>query len=122
MCAEFGGTQAHPGEVESQFELSNAVQRPQITSLGREVWPNFSDKAASLVFALLQKKPFRGGNKRVALASLIAFCELNGKTLDAKVFDEKTAESLFKKAVRDSGVPPENAFGELREVMSRSIA
>lgn len=107
--------------MESQFGLSSAVQRPQITSLGREVWPNFSDKAAALVFALLQNRPFRGSNKRVALASLVAFCELNAKSVDSKIFDEKTAESLFKKAGRDSGVPPENAFGELRDVMSRSI-
>ena len=118
---EFGGNQAHPGEVDSQFGLASAVQRPQITSLGREVWPNFSDKAAALVFALLQNRPFHGGNKRVALASLVAFCELNAKTVDVKVFDEKTAETLFKKAGRDSGVPPETVFGELRQIMSRSI-
>src|SRR5581483_5435584 len=39
VSAEFGGTQAHPGVVESQFGLINAVQRPQVTTLGREAYP-----------------------------------------------------------------------------------
>ena len=121
---EFGGSQAHPGVIESQFGLVSAVQRPQITTLGREAYPNFPDKAAALVFALLQARPFRGGNRRVALASLLAFCELNEKTIDARVFDEKTAESLFKRAggFQEMGIPPENVFRELREVMTRSIS
>src|SRR5438270_4964563 len=39
VSAEFGGTQAHPGVLESQFRLINAVQRPQVTTLGREAYP-----------------------------------------------------------------------------------
>jgi prophage maintenance system killer protein len=123
VCAEFGGSQAHPGVVDSQFGLLSAVQRPQVMSLGREVWAKFSDKAAALVWALLQERPFRGGNRRVALASLVAFCELNHKSLDARVFDEKTAETVLKRAAshREAGIPPENVFRELREVMGRAI-
>lgn len=123
MSVEFGGHQAHPGVVESQFGLINAVQRPQITTLGREAYPAFSDKVAALVFALLQAKPFRGGNRRVALASLIAFCELNNRGVDARVFDEKTAETLLRRAAayQELGLPPENVFRELRETLTRSI-
>ena len=123
VSSEFGGNQAHPGVIESQYGLVSAVQRPQITTLGREAYPNFPDKAAALVFALLQSRPFRGGNRRVALASLIAFCDLNAKTFDARVFDEKTAEQLFKRAggFRELGIPPENVFRELKETLGRSI-
>lgn len=123
VSAEFGGTQAHPGVVESQFGLVNAVQRPQITTLGREAYPSFADKAAAFIFALLQARPFRGGNRRVALASLLAFCELNNKTVDARIFDEKTAETLLKRAAtcRELGIPPENVFRELKETLTRSI-
>lgn len=101
----------------------SAVQRPQVTTLGREAYPSFSDKVAAFVFALLQARPFRGGNRRVALASLIAFCELNNRTVDSRVFDEKTAETLLKRAAscRELGIPPENVFRELRETLSRSI-
>lgn len=123
VSTEFGGTQAHPGVVESQFGLVSAVQRPQVTTLGREAYPAFPDKVAALVFALLMARPFRGGNRRVALASLVAFCELNNRSIDTRIFDEKTAESVLRRAgsCRELGIPPENVFRELREVMGRSI-
>jgi death-on-curing protein len=123
VSSEFGGSQAHPGVVESQFGLVNAVQRPQITTLGREAYPTFADKAAAFTFALLQARPFRGGNRRVALASLLAFCELNNKTVDSRIFDEKTAETLLKRAAacREMGIPPENVFRELKDTLNKSI-
>lgn len=123
VSSEFGGTQAHPGVVESQFGLVNAVQRPQVTMLGRDAYPRFSDKVAAFVFALLQSHPFQGGNRRVALASLVAFCELNQKTIDSKVLDEKAAETLLKRAssCQELGIPPENVFRELRETLARAI-
>jgi prophage maintenance system killer protein len=123
VSAEFGGTQAHPGVVESQFGLLNAVQRPQLTTLGREAYPAFSDKVAVLAFALLQARPFRGGNRRVALASIFAFAELNSRGVDMRVLDEKTAEQLFKRASshQELGIPPESVFAEFRETMRRAI-
>lgn len=123
VSTEFGGTQAHPGVVESQFGLLNAVQRPQVMTLGREAYPQFSDKVAAFVFALLQARPFRGGNRRVALASIFAFAELNNRSVDSRVLDEKTAENLLKRAssYHELGIPPENVFGELRDVMRRAI-
>src|SRR6266511_4352416 len=68
VSTEFGGTQAHPGVVDSQFGLVNAVQRPQVTTLGREAYPSFPEKVAAFLFALLTYSPFRGGKRRVALA------------------------------------------------------
>ncbi len=123
MSAEFGGTQAQPGVIESQFGLLNAVQRPQITTLGREAYATFPDKVAAFIFALLSYHPFRGGNRRLALASLFAFCELNKRTIDSRVLDEKTAETLFKRAAghRELGIPPENVYREFRDMMSRAI-
>lgn len=123
MSAEFGGTQAQPGVVESQFGLLNAVQRPQVTTLGREAYPSFPDKVAAFVFALLSYRPFRGGNRRLALASMFAFCEINSRTIDSRVLDEKSAETLFKRAAghREMGIPPENVFREFREMMTRAI-
>jgi prophage maintenance system killer protein len=123
VSSEFGGNQAHPGVIDSQFGLVSAVQRPQVTTLGREAYPSFPDKVAALVFALLQAKPFRGGNRRVALASLIAFCELNHRSVDSRVFDEKAAETILRRAgsCRELGIPPENAFRELRDAMNRAI-
>ena len=99
VSTEFGGNQAHPGVVESQFGLLNAVQRPQVTTLGREAYPQFADKVAAFVFALLQARPFQGGNRRVALASIVAFCEVNNRSIDSRVLDEKT-QRTFSSALR----------------------
>jgi death-on-curing protein len=123
VSSEFGGSQAHPGVVDYQFGLINAVQRPQITTLGREAYPTFSEKVAALVFALLQARPFRGGNRRVALASIFAFAELNNRAVDGKVLDEKTAENVVKRAAghREMGLAPENVYAELRDVLKRAI-
>ena len=123
VSSEFGGNQAQPGVVDSQFGLVNAVQRPQVTTLGREAYPTFADKVAAFLFALLQYSPFRGGNRRTALASLFAFCELNNRTVDSRVLDEKTAENVLKRAAsyRDLNLPPENVYRELRELMTRAI-
>lgn len=123
VSTEFGGHAAHPGVVDSQFGLINAVQRPQITTLGREAYPSFADKVAAFLFALLMNSPFRGGNRRVALASLVAFCDLNDRTIDARVLDEKTLETMLKRAAghRELGLAPENVFREIRETLSRAI-
>jgi len=123
VSAEFGGSQANPGVIDSQFGLLNAVQRPQVTTLGREAYPSFPEKVAAFLFALLTNSPFRGGNRRVALASLFAFCELNAKTIDSRALDEKAAENLFKRAAshRENGVPAENVFREIREALGRAI-
>jgi len=123
VSVEFGGTQASPGMVESQFGLLNAVQRPQLMSLGKEVWPSFSDKASAFLFALLLNSPFHGGNRRVALASLIAFCELNHRVIDGRIIDEKALENLIKRAAsfRDLGLQQENVFHDLKDLMARAI-
>lgn len=109
--------------IDSQFGLLNAVQRPQITTLGREAYATFPDKVAAFVFALLSFLPFRSGNKRLALASMFAFCEVNNRAIDFRVLDEKGAETLFKRAAshRDMGLPPENVFAEFRAMMRRAI-
>lgn len=123
VSTEFGGNQAQPGVVESQFGLLNAVQRPQVTTLGREAYPTFPEKVAAFVFALFSYRPFHGGNRRLAFASMFAFVEINNRSIDSRVLDEKSAESLFRRAAghRELGIPPENVFREFREMMTRAI-
>jgi death on curing protein len=123
ISSEFGGRSAQPGVVESPFGLQNAVERPRTTVFGRDAYPEFYEKAAAFFFALLQNLPFQTGNRRVALAALLGFCELNERSIDARVLDEKSFENLVKKAAthREHGVPPEEVFQEIRSVMQRAI-
>jgi death-on-curing protein len=124
VSVEFGGNQALPGVVDSQYGLLNSTQRPQVTIMGKEAYPTFADKAAAFLFALLQNSPFRSGNRRVALTALVAFCEVNNRVVDVRVADEKTVETMIKRvsASRDLGLPPESVFREIRELLSRAIA
>ena len=123
VSTEFGGRQAFPGLVDSQFGLVNAIQRPQTTIFGSDAYPSFAEKAAAFLFALLQNMPFRGGNRRVALAALVAFCDMNDRPLDARIADEKSLESLIKKAAtyRQHGGQPENVFGDIRDLLRRAL-
>lgn len=109
--------------IESQYGLLNAVQRPQTTVFGKDAYPTFADKAAAFLFALMQNMPFRASNKRLALAALVAFCEINNRTINPKALDEKGVENIVKRAssVRDQSVPPEQIFRELREQLAKAI-
>ncbi len=120
---EIGGRNASPGVVESQFGLVRAVQVPQSTFLGRQAYQAFSDKAAVLYWGLLRDRPFRDGNRRVALVALLVFCELNGASIDGKVLDERKLELMTKKAWshREDGIPPETMFGEVRNILRLAI-
>src|SRR5258706_3207437 len=69
VSVEFGGTQASPGVVESQFGLVNAVARPQVTTLGREAHPTFPEKVAACLFALLHHSPLNWRYRHIPLAS-----------------------------------------------------
>ena len=123
VSVEFGGRDAAPGVVESQFGLVSTIQRPQATVFGRDAFSAFSDKAASFVFALLQNMPFQNGNRRVAVVALVAFCELNGRHIDGRAIDEKTLEVLIKRAAghRELGIPPENVFAGMRDLFAKAI-
>lgn len=123
MSAEFGGNRAEPGNVISQFGLLNAIQRPQTTVFGREAYPGFAEKAAAFVFALLQNCPFAESNRRLALAALVAFCEVNGRSMDTKQLDEKGWETLIKRAatVRQLGLAPESLFQDTRDAFIKAI-
>lgn len=123
MSLEFSGNQAHPGKVASEFGLNNAIERPKTTIFGRDAYPRFYEKAAAFFFAMLQNLPFESNNQRAAVASLIAFCELNGRQIDGKVLDEKTLEHLVRHATdyRQKGVPAENVFAEVRQIFSAAI-
>jgi prophage maintenance system killer protein len=124
VSGEYGGNQAAPGVVISQYGLLSTVQRPQATIFGKDAYPAFSDKAAAFIFALTQNMPFKNGNRRLALAALLAFCEINGKSIDTRHLDEKGLENLIKRAAgfREHSLAPEDVFAELRAQLSRAIA
>jgi hypothetical protein len=48
---------------------------------------------------------------------------LNNRNVDSRVLDEKTAETILKRAAghREMGLAPESVYAELREVIRKAI-
>ena len=61
--------------------LESAVARPQATAFGADAYPDLDLKAAALLHSLARNHALVDGNKRLALAALIAFYGVNGRRL-----------------------------------------
>jgi len=61
--------------------LESAVARPQTTVFGEEAYPTLARKAAALCHSIARNHALVDGNKRLALASLIALLGVNGHRL-----------------------------------------
>ena len=61
--------------------LESAAGRPQATAFGKDAYPDLDAKAAALLHSLARNHALVDGNKRLALAALIAFYGVNGRRL-----------------------------------------
>jgi death-on-curing protein len=61
--------------------LESAAARPQATAFGTEAYPGLDAKAAALLHSLARNHALVDGNKRLALAAVIAFYGVNGRRL-----------------------------------------
>lgn len=58
--------------------LESAVSTPFQTFGGQDLYPSILDKAARLCYGLTKNHPFRDGNKRSAVHSMLVFLYING--------------------------------------------
>jgi len=68
-------------EVRDAGLLESALARPQATAFGADAYPDLDTKAAALLHSLARNHGLVDGNKRLALAGVIAFCGVNGRRL-----------------------------------------
>ncbi len=61
--------------------LEAALARPPVSVAGRDAYPTPDHKAAALLHSLARNRALLDGNKRLALAWLIAFNGPNGRRL-----------------------------------------
>lgn len=71
----------HPAEVRDHGLLGSALARPQATVHGKDAYPSIHDKAAALLHSLARYHALVDGNKRLALATTLAFLGINGARL-----------------------------------------
>ena len=79
LIHETGG---QPG-VRDLSALTDALARPRYIENGVEAYPGLYKKAAVLLEALLQNKPFIDGNRLAAIGAVDMFLRLNGQRLGA---------------------------------------
>jgi death on curing protein len=61
--------------------LEAALARPQTSVFGEDAYPSLVEKAAALTHSIARNHALVDGNKRLALAGLIAFLGMNGHRL-----------------------------------------
>jgi death-on-curing protein len=61
--------------------LEAALARPRATAFGKDAYPDLDAKAAVLLHSIARNHALIDGNKRLALAAVIAFYGLNGRRL-----------------------------------------
>jgi death on curing protein len=71
----------HEPDVRDYGLLEAALARPQATVLGQDAYPALDSKAAALLHSIAQNHALVDGNKRLALAGVIAFSGVNGRRL-----------------------------------------
>lgn len=62
--------------------LDSALQRPQSSFMGIDLYPTIFQKAAALMHSILLNHPFIDANKRTATVSMAYFLSLNGYTFE----------------------------------------
>jgi death-on-curing protein len=74
-------TLGHDYAVRDYGLLEAAAARPRATVFGKDAYPDLDAKAAALLHSIARNHALIDGNKRLALASIIAFYGLNGHRL-----------------------------------------
>jgi death on curing protein len=83
LIARYGGSSG----LRDDGLLASAVARPQhLAAYGRN--PSVASLAAAYAWGLLRNHSFLDGNKRTALAAMVAFLELNGWELGCSEAEE----------------------------------
>jgi len=74
-------TLGHDYAVRDYGLLEAAMARPQATVFGQDAYPDLDARAAALLHSVARNHALIDGNKRLALAAIIAFYGLNGRRL-----------------------------------------
>jgi death-on-curing protein len=76
-----GRTLGSEPDVRDYGLLESAAARPRATAFGGDAYPDLDAKAAALLHSLARNHALVDGNKRLALAAVIAFYGVNGLRL-----------------------------------------
>lgn len=98
--------------------LSAALGAPRQTFGGAMLYPDLPEQASILLYTLIKNHPFRNGNKRIAVMTLLAFLSINDRWIDIdpiKLYEIATEVSKSKPADR------EKVFKTLVDLISKGL-
>lgn len=94
--------------------LDSALNSPFQTFDSKELYPEFSGKAAQLSFSIIKNHPFLDGNKRIGVHIMLVFLALNNVKLSytqkelidfgLKVADSSLSKDDLKKWIQKKGM------------------
>ena len=92
--------------------LSEAANAPGRVMFGMEANPTIAEKAAALVYPIVQSHPFQDANKRTAFLALKKFLELNQRRINPAM--EEQVKNLIGRAADEEPIEQEDMAKELR--------
>lgn len=95
--------------------LESCLVTPLQDYQGFDPYPTLEDKAAMLFYLLIKNHPFKNGNKRIAVTSLLVFLSKNGKWL------EVSPRKLYEIAKVVAGSDP-SAMSSIQPIVREFIA
>lgn len=103
-----------PDYRQTYFEkLDSIIAIPQKTFAGRDLYPNYMQKAACYFYFINKFHPFNNGNKRLSIVSTGVFLQYNGYQLNV---DEELLYT-FAKEVTKNGKDQEVEFAKVVEFL-----
>lgn len=79
--------------IRDQSALESAVNKPQTSYAGIEIYKTLPEKGAALLDGLAMNHPFLDGNKRTSWMATVAFLGINGLIV-APIHDEEVVEFM----------------------------
>jgi len=98
--------------------LESALARPRATAFGEDAYATIHEKAAALLHSVARNHALVDGNKRLALAGVIAFYGLNGRRLT--LTNDAAYDLVIAVAMGELDTVPEIASVLERGVTDRS--
>lgn len=105
-------TSRYPGILES------CIESPLQTFGTVDLYPTLTEKLTALFYFLIKNHPFQNGNKRIALATLLAVLYLNKKWIKANM------QSIYELAVETAAsdrMDKDIVFKRINDFISQNI-
>jgi len=104
-------------ELRDNGKIASALENPQRSFGGVELYPTLYHKAAILYYGMIKAHAFANGNKRIAVVTLLTFLAINDKYL--KVAPEVLESNVVEVAESPSG-EMDKTLAKLFEFLERN--